>query len=167
MRRLAAAAILTAVLAACGSDDDDEGAGTVATVTETSGEPTTSESTPPSSTSGPLVPATEQPVLQSTTSSSSPVPSPSGPPSPDEAAAIADLAAREGVEPAAITTVSVEEVTWRDSALGCPEPGMNYLQVLTDGVRIVLELDGVRYEYHGGGSRPVFYCANPEPPLGD
>ena len=72
---------------------------------------------------------------------------------PEELAALADLAAREGVDPATITVVSTDEVTWRDGSLGCPEPGMNYTQALVPGVRVVLELDGVRYEYHAGGRR--------------
>ena len=29
---------------------------------------------------------------------------------------------------------------------------------VTDGVRIVLEADGQRYEYHAAGRRPVFFC---------
>ena len=54
--------------------------------------------------------------------------------------------------PRAITVVSTDEVTWRDGSIGCPEPGMNYTQALVPGVRVVLELDGVRYEYHAGGA---------------
>ena len=62
---------------------------------------------------------------------------PAVPAGTDEETAIADLAAREGVDPASITTVSVENVTWRNSSIGCPEPGMNYMQSLVDGVRVV------------------------------
>ena len=62
----------------------------------------------------------------------------------DEEAAVADLAERQGADPADIEVVSVENVTWPDSSLGCPEEGMQYAQVLTDGVLIVLELDGQR-----------------------
>ena len=61
--------------------------------------------------------------------------------------------------------MSVEEVTWRDGSIGCPEPGMNYTQALVPGIRVVLELDGRRYEYHAGGGRSIFLCENPEPPL--
>jgi hypothetical protein len=38
--------------------------------------------------------------------------------------AVADLADRLGVEESIITVASVEEVTWSDGSLGCPEPGM-------------------------------------------
>lgn len=79
--------------------------------------------------------------------------------------AVADLAERLGVAPDAVTLVSVDAVTWRDSSIGCPQRGMAYLQVLTEGVRIVLEVDGTRYRYHAGGGREPFYCTTPEEPL--
>ena len=83
----------------------------------------------------------------------------------DEDAAVADLAERQGADPADIEVVSVENVTWPDSSLGCPEEGTQYAQMLTDGVLIVLELDGQRYEYHGAVGDEVFYCADPQPPV--
>ncbi|MPZ61522.1 MAG: hypothetical protein GEU93_09535 [Propionibacteriales bacterium] len=79
--------------------------------------------------------------------------------------AVADLADRLDVGPEQIEVLSVEEVTWRDRSLGCPRPGMMYVQVLTPGNRIVLEYGGRRYEYHSGGSRRPFLCKNPQPPL--
>jgi hypothetical protein len=80
--------------------------------------------------------------------------------------AVRDLSRRLGVDPAEVTVVSAEEVTWRDASLGCPRPGMMYPQVLTDGSRVVLEAQGRRYEYHAGGRRSAFLCENPEPPAG-
>jgi hypothetical protein len=80
--------------------------------------------------------------------------------------AVADLANRLGVDPATIAVVSVQDVTWRDSSLGCPEPDRAYALVLRDGQRIVLTADGARYEYHTGGG-PAFYCANPVPAAGE
>ena len=91
----------------------------------------------------------------------------SGSDAADEEAAIADLAQRQGADPADIEVVSVENVTWPDSSVGCPEEGMQYAQMLTDGVRIVLELDGQQYEYHASADLPVFYCPDPQPPVGD
>lgn len=61
---------------------------------------------------------------------------------------VADLAAVLGVEPEEVKVVSVEEVIWPDTSLGCPEPGKVYAQVLTRGYRIVLEAKGDTYEYH-------------------
>jgi hypothetical protein len=43
---------------------------------------------------------------------------------------------------------------------------MIYLQVLTDGMLIVLEADGRRHEYHSGAGDP-FLCTTPRPPVGD
>jgi hypothetical protein len=44
---------------------------------------------------------------------------------------------------------------------------MQYLQVLTEGTRIIVEADGRRFEYHRGGQRDLFYCAAPRPPVGE
>lgn len=52
------------------------------------------------------------------------------------------------VAAAQISVVSVEEMQWNDSALGCPAEGKMYMQVITPGYKIVLT-DGVnQYEYH-------------------
>jgi hypothetical protein len=80
--------------------------------------------------------------------------------------AVADLSRRLDVDPADITVVSAEEVTWRDGSMGCPQPGMLYTQALTNGSRVVLEADGRRYQYHAGGRRSAFLCENPDPPAG-
>jgi hypothetical protein len=77
---------------------------------------------------------------------------------------VADLAGRLGVDPGEVRVVSVEEVTWPDGSLGCPQPGMMYPQVLTDGTRIALEAGGKRYEYHAGGPRGPFLCEDPQHP---
>lgn len=85
-------------------------------------------------------------------------------PSSNATAAVADLANRLSVDPATIVVTDEREVTWPDTSLGCPEPGLQYLQQLTNGVLLVLEAGGTRYEYHGGAGRPPFLCPNPRPP---
>jgi hypothetical protein len=60
-----------------------------------------------------------------------------------------------------ITLVGVEAVEWSDSSLGCPRPGMNYLQVITPGYRILLEAQGNSYEYHSDQSSRVVRCDLP------
>ncbi len=70
----------------------------------------------------------------------------------------ADLAQRLAVETSAITLVSYEEVVWSDSSLGCPQPGMAYLQVPKDGSLVVLEFESRTYDYHTGGGRDPFLC---------
>ncbi|OGG17024.1 hypothetical protein A3D77_03805 [Candidatus Gottesmanbacteria bacterium RIFCSPHIGHO2_02_FULL_39_11] len=46
--------------------------------------------------------------------------------------------------------VSIEEVQWRDTSLGCPKEGMMYAQVITPGYKIHMELNGTGYIYHAG-----------------
>jgi hypothetical protein len=68
-----------------------------------------------------------------------------------------------------IEVLEARGVTWPDGGLGCPTPGMAYIQVLVDGAVIRLNGDGKVYEYHSGGSRPPFLCEHPStvPPPGD
>ncbi len=75
-----------------------------------------------------------------------------------------DLAQRLGVTAEQIEVASVEEVTWRDTSIGCPQPGMMYAQRLVNGSRIVLRAGGAEYHYHAGGGREPFYCERPQPP---
>ena len=72
--------------------------------------------------------------------------------------AIEDLAQRESISPDAVEVVSVEEVVWPDTSMGCPHPDMRYAQVLQDGMRIILRADGREYAYHSGGQRAPFLC---------
>lgn len=76
-------------------------------------------------------------------------------------AAVADLSARLGVSPDQVTVVSAEPVVWPDASLGCPQPDMMYAQVLQDGMRIVLSVDGKEYVYHSGETQAPFLCENP------
>jgi hypothetical protein len=63
-----------------------------------------------------------------------------------------DLAKRLKVPERSIELAGpVEEVTWPDASLGCPEPGMLYAQVLTPGYRFKLQSSGKLYDYHAGG----------------
>ena len=78
------------------------------------------------------------------------------------AAARADLAGRFGYAPAEIDVASVEDVTWPNTALGCPDKDALYAQVLTDGYRIVLRWRTRTYLYHGATGQPPFLCQNPE-----
>ena len=52
----------------------------------------------------------------------------------------------------------------RQQHSGCPQPRMQYLQRTVDGVLVILEAEGRRYEYHGGA--PLFLCENPKAPSG-
>ncbi|QOC22266.1 hypothetical protein IC757_14785 [Wenzhouxiangella sp. AB-CW3] len=69
-----------------------------------------------------------------------------------------DLAGRLGVEPHAISVIRARRVTWRDGALGCPEPGGMYTQALVEGMYVKLEFDGERHAYHAGRDGVPFAC---------
>lgn len=60
-----------------------------------------------------------------------------------------------------ISVVKASMVTWPDTALGCPQPGLLYAQILTPGYRIQLKANGKSYDYHAGTSENVILCDNP------
>lgn len=72
--------------------------------------------------------------------------------------AISDLASRLSVASGDIDVVSAEVVVWPDSSLGCPQSGMSYLQVLSEGYQVVLARGGTTYSYHGGEGQGPFLC---------
>lgn len=55
----------------------------------------------------------------------------------------------QGVDPASLQ-LAREAVTWSDSALGCPRPGMTYAQVLVPGWRLAV---------HGGGRERIYHAS--------
>lgn len=69
-----------------------------------------------------------------------------------------DLARRQSVTPDAVALVEVRSVTWPDTGLGCPRPGVQYLQVTVDGFLIRLSLGDRIFHYHQGRGRPPFLC---------
>lgn len=83
----------------------------------------------------------------------------------------ADLAERLSISEDDVEVVRAERVTWRDSSLGCPEEGMFYMQMLTDGALIELAAGGKTYPYHSNLEGPPSYCEKPSPagplPAGD
>ena len=80
-------------------------------------------------------------------------------------AMVADLATRLDVPAESIAILKGVPVTWNDGSLGCPEPGMAYAQVLSDGYWVVLEADGRRYSYHANSRGGFRLCENAVPPL--
>lgn len=65
-----------------------------------------------------------------------------------------------GVDPSALTVTGAEQVTWPDSSLGCPQAGIQYLQVLTAGYRVELAGAQEKYVVHVAGNRSVV-CTGP------
>lgn len=137
MRLSVAVGVLALVLAGCGTAQDDTG-------------------------------TTDEPAQDSTTTSA---PDVTSPPSDDPSNtvhpndnvqfAISDLAERVGSDQSEISVVSVEEVEWPDTSLGCPDPKKAYAQMLVNGYDIILEVDGKEYHYHGAAGEDPFYCAIP------
>jgi hypothetical protein len=80
---------------------------------------------------------------------------------PAVAAAIADTAARQGVDPAAVVIAAWSPVTWTDGSLGCPVEGMAYTQALVEGELLMLRVGTGLYQYHGPTGGPFTYCAKP------
>jgi len=69
-----------------------------------------------------------------------------------------DLAARLEVAADAVTVIEARLVTWRNGAMGCPQPDMMYTQALVPGYRILLQAGKSVHAYHGArGGRPS-YC---------
>ena len=75
-----------------------------------------------------------------------------------------DLAQRLSISMAQINLVEMTEVEWSDSSLGCPQPGMDYLQVITPGYLILLEANAQTYEYHSNRDTYFVLCENSNPP---
>lgn len=72
--------------------------------------------------------------------------------------AMQDLAQRLDVETDQIGLSGARPVNWRSSALGCPEPGMQYTQALVPGALIFLRANGATHGYHARFGDKPFYC---------
>ena len=58
---------------------------------------------------------------------------------------------------------SVESVEWPDASLGCPQAGISYAQVVTPGLRILLEANGQVYTFHTDQTDRVILCMSRGP----
>lgn len=72
--------------------------------------------------------------------------------------AIATLCRELGCRPAELTVAEVKPVTWPNSALGCPKPGMMYTQVLTPGYQIRLARQAEVYVMHTDRGHRAVRC---------
>lgn len=75
---------------------------------------------------------------------------------------LADLATRVGQDPPSAQLTTVNEVTWNDGSIGCPQDGMMYTMALIDGYRLTLVVDGIEYAYHTDSGKNFTYCENKE-----
>jgi hypothetical protein len=69
------------------------------------------------------------------------------------------LANQIGVAEADVQLVDVQAVEWRNSSLGCPQPGEHYLMVITPGYRVTLSVRGQQYQVHTDSGRRAVVCS--------
>lgn len=65
---------------------------------------------------------------------------------------------QQKTDPGEVMVLQAKRVTWRSSAVGCPQPDRAYLMVLTPGVLIRLRAAGQVHEYHSTLRGPPFLC---------
>ena len=66
------------------------------------------------------------------------------------------------VEADSITIVSVETVEFSDSSLGCPQPDMAYLAVITPGHKVIAEAAGKSYDIRINGQHGLVCSPAPQ-----
>ena len=72
--------------------------------------------------------------------------------------AVATLARELGCAMAEITLAEARPVTWPNSALGCPRPGVMYTQVITPGYQIRLVRGQQEYLLHTDRGQRAVRC---------
>lgn len=72
-----------------------------------------------------------------------------------------DAATRSGVPRDQLVVARAEPVTWPDGGLGCPEPGMMYIQVLVDGYWVVIQTGKQELDYRGTDRGGFRLCSRP------
>lgn len=77
--------------------------------------------------------------------------------------AIETAARDEGVAVEEVELVGWSQEDFESSALGCPQPDMLYLPVITPGYVVHLVVDGRELEYHTNLDTTVVRCSPPNP----
>jgi hypothetical protein len=67
---------------------------------------------------------------------------------PAIASLVSKLAAERGLKEAEVLVLSFESQTWSSTALGCPDPGRSYAQIVTEGFEVLLSVPGELLIYH-------------------
>ena len=76
-------------------------------------------------------------------------------------AVLEDAAARTGVAAGDITVLEAKAVTWPNGALGCPQPGMMYTEMIVPGYRVIVQAGGEELDYRVGSGGTPSLCENP------
>lgn len=74
-------------------------------------------------------------------------------------AVVADAARRFTVSENSVVLINSESVTWNDGAMGCPEPGQMYTQMLVPGYRVTAKTTSGQMLYHTDSRGTVVTCA--------
>jgi hypothetical protein len=68
------------------------------------------------------------------------------------------LANRLSIAVGQIVLSEIKPVVWRDAGLGCPKPGVDYIQVETPGYNILLQAGENAYRYHTDATKRFVQC---------
>jgi hypothetical protein len=95
--------------------------------------------------------------------SAAPTPTPSPVPVPPEAsqavdAALQDAAGHLSVSRDQLQVSQVAAQQWNDAALGCPQPGQLYSQIVTPGFLVMITSGSRQLEYHTDTRGRVTLC---------
>ena len=115
-----------------------------------------SDSPPPSRDTASLTPASGQPsqLPGASPGSFGPIALPSAYVEP----VVAEIARLTGVPVDQVVVRSGEAVTFPDGGLGCPMPGVVYIQVQVEGYKLVAEAGGATFDYRGTGPGRFRLC---------
>lgn len=69
-----------------------------------------------------------------------------------------DLAGKLNVKADLIGKPDVIPVTWSDTSLGCPQPGVMYAQVMTEGYKLTYTIKGQQFIYHTDTASRFVHC---------
>lgn len=157
-RSIVSALILVGVLTGCGAAAPSASAPTSAPAV-TAAPDVTAAPVPTGSTAETAAPSApvEETAVNPTTSSVAP----EGSAEAMAELAKKDLAERANVDVGNITVVSVTEMEWNDSSLGCAQPDQAYMQVITPGYLIILAAKGNTYQYNTNRQQTVVFCEQP------
>ncbi|HTU67118.1 MAG TPA: hypothetical protein VMF52_14315 [Steroidobacteraceae bacterium] len=78
-------------------------------------------------------------------------------------AVVADAARRFKVAESAVVLTRLEQVTWSDGSLGCPEPGVMYTQNLVPGYLLVAKTPEGELAYHTDSRERAVTCGAGRP----
>lgn len=73
-------------------------------------------------------------------------------------AALADAVRQTGMDRSKLSVARAEMVTWRDGSLGCPQPGMQYMQALVPGFRVRIQAGDRVLDYHASSRGSLALC---------